>query len=179
MNEKILLHICCAPCLCYPHDLLLDEGYNITGFWFNPNIHGYGEYSKRLMALGYYVSKKKEMEFFEEEYEPELWFSRIGGLNGKRRCRECYKLRIEKAVEAARKNSIENFTTTLLYSKFQNHEDIKSLAADISAEAGIKFIYKDFRLGWKKGIDISKKMGLYRQQYCGCLFSERERTNVS
>jgi len=168
----IFMHICCAPCACYTSESLNKEGFNITGFWFNPNIHGYREYLHRKMALGYYVAKIFEMDIIEEAYDPADW---IDKLDCSDRCAGCYRLRIDKTAQTAKKHNIKKFTTTLLYSRFQKHSLIKTIGEEAAEKYGVEFVYRDFREGWKEGIALSKKFGLYRQEYCGCLFSETER----
>jgi predicted adenine nucleotide alpha hydrolase (AANH) superfamily ATPase len=172
--DSLLLHICCAPCACYPARTLWDEGFSITGYWFNPNIHGYGEYLKRLMALRSYVAKNNSLNIIEDEYEPKTWFENTIDKDRDSRCLACYKMRLERAAGAASEKGINKFSTTLLYSKFQNQGTIKALGEKIAGDSGLEFIYRDFRQGWKQGIQESKRMGLYRQDYCGCLYSEIE-----
>lgn len=178
-NNKIIMHVCCASCACYPFEVLKKEGYKVVGYWNNPNIHGYREHKKRLMTMGYYLTTNKQMELIEDKYEPEKWFESITNYTGSQRCNECYKMRLEKTAKTAKNHNIEIFTSTLLYSKYQDHDTIKKIGDKIAESFGIKFLYRDFRHGWKEGINISKKIGLYRQQYCGCIFSERERFDVS
>jgi predicted adenine nucleotide alpha hydrolase (AANH) superfamily ATPase len=91
------------------------------------------------------------------------------------RCQYCYHKRLEATAQVAKHGKFDAFTTTLLYSKFQNHKLICDIAASLSKEYGVRFYYEDFRLGWKEGIEVSKKLGMYRQQYCGCIYSERDR----
>jgi predicted adenine nucleotide alpha hydrolase (AANH) superfamily ATPase len=91
------------------------------------------------------------------------------------RCQYCYSLRIEAAAREAKKNAFDGFSTTLLQSTHQNHALIKEVGTRIAQEIGIPFYYEDFRKGWKRGVEVSKSMGLYRQQYCGCIYSEKER----
>lgn len=94
---------------------------------------------------------------------------------GHRRCEQCYRMRLDAAAAEARQQGVSLFTTSLLYSTYQKHEVIRGVAREAAQEQGIEFYYEDFRQGWRKGIAESKAMGLYRQQYCGCVFSERER----
>ncbi|MFW6173340.1 MAG: epoxyqueuosine reductase QueH [Elusimicrobiota bacterium] len=180
MNKnKLLLHICCGPCACYPFKEFERKGYKILGYWDNPNIHGYREYTKRHMALGYYAHKMNDMELVEHEYDPEKWFESISDFSKPKRCSDCYKIRIHRTAERAKQHKIKNFSTTLLYSKFQNHEEIKKICSSEAKKNELNFVYQDLRKGWKEGIKESKRMGIYRQQYCGCIFSERERYDVS
>lgn len=178
-DQNILLHICCAPCACYPVEELKSEGFKLRGYWYNPNIHGFREYSKRLMGLGYFIAKTREMNIIDSRYEVEEWFRKASSLPRERRCYSCYRMRIFKTAKKAVEVGINAFTTTLLYSKYQNHEMITDISKAAAKKNGVKFIYRDFRKGWKEGINKSKEMGLYRQQYCGCVFSEIERFNVS
>ncbi len=178
-ENRVLIHTCCAPCTCYPMDVLKKEKNEIALFWCNPNIHGYREYNKRLMTLGYYMNKFRWGKIIEMEYEPERWFNELNRFEKNARCEECYRLRLENTAVYAKRKGFNSFTTTLLYSKYQNHEKIKSVGEEISKNRGINFLYRDFRRGWKEGILLSKKLGLYRQEYCGCIFSERERYDVS
>lgn len=179
MANKILMHVCCAPCACYPFNVLKEEGFKVKGYWYNPNIHGFKEHRKRLMTLGYFLTRSKNFSIIEGEYEPGNWFKGVRNYSKPLRCESCYRIRLNATAQTARSNGFEIFTTTLLYSKFQEHSRIKKISEEISDKHKIKFLYKDFREGWKKGVKISKEMGLYRQQYCGCLFSEMERENVS
>lgn len=178
MAGKILMHTCCAPCTCSPLKVLQEDGFDVKGYWYNPNIHGLAEYKKRLMALGYFVTKSKNFTIIEDKYEPENWFKGEGDYSKPVRCEHCYRSRLNATAQTAIDNGIEIFTTTLLYSKFQDHDGIKKIGEEASDKHGVKFLYRDFREGWKEGIKISKGMGLYRQQYCGCLFSEIEQKNV-
>ncbi len=177
-DKRVLLHICCAPCSIYPVKELTGSGYSVTGYWFNPNIQGYREYSRRLMTLGYYA-RKSGLDIFEEPYNVEEWFAAAGGGISVQRCRDCYKLRIDRTAREAASRGYGFFSTTLLYSRFQDHDAVKEAAGEASARHGVEFLYEDFREGWKEGIRISRSMGLYRQQYCGCIFSEIERYDVS
>ncbi len=177
MSKHILIHTCCAPCLCYPYKILTKD-YKVTGYWYNPNIHGYREYEKRLMTAGYY-SKLTGVDLIIDDYSPSNWLKNIGDFSKEKRCVTCYRNRLEKTVLTAQKKNINFFTTTLLYSKFQDHNAIKNIGVQLSKKYKPDFFYQDFRQGWKEGINISKKLKLYRQEYCGCLLSEQERYGVS
>ncbi len=171
---KILLHICCAPCTIYPLGIIREWGHSVKGFFFNPNIHPYLEYARRLESLLNYAGiVKLELET-AEEYSLEEYFRSVL-LDVKNRCRICYKLRLESAALQAFRQGYEAFSSTLLYSKFQKHELIKELGDEVAEKIGIEFFYHDFREGWKEGVKISRELNIYRQQYCGCVFSERER----
>lgn len=171
---RLLLHICCAPCSIYPLRLLREKGWDIQGYFFNPNIHPYQEYERRLATLQEYAAQTGLPLLIAPGYDMEEFFRRVV-YREQERCRFCYAWRLEHAARTARELGATAFTSTLLYSRYQRHELIRELGAQIALEAGVAFYYEDFRLGWREGIDTSKKLGLYRQQYCGCLYSEKER----
>jgi predicted adenine nucleotide alpha hydrolase (AANH) superfamily ATPase len=171
---KILLHICCAPCAVYPVAALSEAGHQVRGFFFNPNIHPYQELSRRVAALEDYAGKTGLPIIWDRTYDLEGFLRQIV-FREQERCRFCYHLRLMAAAKVALSGKFEAFTSTLLYSKFQNHEMIRELGERVGQEMGISFYYEDFRRGWTLGVNQSKQMGLYRQQYCGCIFSERDR----
>ncbi len=171
---KVLFHICCAPCALYPYYRLREEGIEPTGFFYNPNIHPYTEYKKRLDTVKEFSLRAGLDVLYREGYDLDEFLSRIVGT-GALRCERCYRMRLEAVAAAAREKGFGAFTTSLLYSKYQKHDIIKGIAKEMAASCGIEFYYEDFRQGWREGIVESKAMGLYRQQYCGCIYSERER----
>jgi len=171
---KILLHICCGPCAIYPVEVLRASGHRVEGYFYNPNIHPYQEFLRRRDTLADYAGRVELPVLWETAYEVEEFF-RLVAFRESERCRFCYRLRLVQAARAARKGGFEAFTSTLLYSRHQKHDLIREMAQEIAAETGVAFYYEDFRRGWNEGVARSKAMGLYRQSYCGCLFSERER----
>jgi len=171
---KILLHICCAPCAIYPLKVLKEEFSEIMGLFYNPFIHPYIEFLRRLDAVKKFEKISNLKIIYKEDYDLEKFIREIVFREDKR-CLFCYKDRLELTATIAKNGNFDYFTTTLLYSKFQKHEFIKELGEEIGKRKGVKFYYKDFRVGWKEGIEESKKLNLYRQQYCGCIFSEYER----
>jgi len=171
---KVLLHLCCAPCTIYPLRELRLAGADVSGYFYNPNIHPYGEFLKRLRTLEGYA--KISLLPFDEDQSYDLEAFLRGALeHGKDRCLFCYRVRLERAFEKGIETGAEAVTTTLLYSKHQRHDDIKAIGHEFSRRFNIPFLYRDFRVGWKQGIDESKRLNMYRQQYCGCIFSEKER----
>ncbi len=176
-SQKLLIHICCAPCLCEPLRILKKDGFEITGLWSNSNIHIYTEYQKRKMTLQEY--SKGKLDIIEKEFEPKKWFKLIKDFSKDSRCKKCYEMRLKITAETAKKLGYAFFTSTLLYSIYQNHSEISRLGEELGREFEVKFLYKDFRTGWNEGILESKRLSLYRQKYCGCIFSEAERYNVS
>ncbi len=171
---KILLHICCAPCAIYPVNLLRREGHKVIGYFNNPNIHPYREWLKRAETLKEWANKEDLKVIFYEEY-PLTEFLRSICFRETHRCRICYHWRLLATAKIAKKSKFDAFTSTLLYSKFQKYELISDIGSSISKEVGIEFLEIDFREGWKEGIQRSRELGLYRQEYCGCIFSEKER----
>jgi len=171
---KILLHLCCANCGIYPFEQIREKGHEVVGYFFNPNIHPYQEYQKRLEALKQYSEKTGREVVYREEYLLEEFLRNVS-QKPEERCQYCYSLRLEATAREAKQRGFNQFSTTLLQSTHQNHQLIKETGERIAKEVGIPFYYEDFRQGWKRGVEVSKAMGLYRQQYCGCIYSEKER----
>ncbi len=171
---NVLLHICCGPCTGYTLKTLREEGHNIQGYFYNPNIHPYKEFQRRLNALEEFSGQTDLEVDYDREYGLRKFLRRVV-FNEERRCRVCYKMRLVEVVRKAKLIGAEAFTTTLLYSRYQNHEAIRQISEELADAYGIEFLYRDFREGWKEGIDMAVKMGIYRQPYCGCIYSEQER----
>jgi predicted adenine nucleotide alpha hydrolase (AANH) superfamily ATPase len=171
---KALLHICCAPCAIYPLEVLSAQGHQVRGFFFNPNIHPYQEFSRRAATLEDFARQTGLPVIWDRAYHLEE-FLRAIVFREQERCRFCYYLRLKAAARVARGGKFDAFTSTLLYSKFQDHDLIRELGIQVGQEVGVPFYYEDFRLGWAAGAEKAKKLGLYKQQYCGCIFSERDR----
>jgi predicted adenine nucleotide alpha hydrolase (AANH) superfamily ATPase len=171
---RVLLHICCAPCAIFPVSALRDEGFVAHGFFFNPNIQPYTEFKKRLETLEGWAKAEQLPLIARPDYDPESFFRQVA-FRETRRCIHCYSQRLGAAARLAKKSRFDAFTTTLLYSKQQKHDLVVSLAWEASRRYGIPFLYRDFREGWKWGQERAKALGVYRQQYCGCIYSERER----
>jgi predicted adenine nucleotide alpha hydrolase (AANH) superfamily ATPase len=171
---KILLHICCGPCVIYPLRILREMGHDVTGHFFNPNIHPYREYQRRADTLSAYAGEKRLPVIWAEDYGMEGFFRMIAGHEDDR-CRICYTLRLQETARLAKEQDFTGFTTTLLYSKFQKHDVIREVSEHLGREVDIPFVYQDFRAGWQEGVDLSREIGMYRQPYCGCIYSERDR----
>jgi predicted adenine nucleotide alpha hydrolase (AANH) superfamily ATPase len=153
---------------------------NPTGYFYNPNIYPAEEYSKRRGAVETLAKELGVEVLYEEEDDPREFFERASDddmvpLPHGPRCRGCYSLRLEKTARKARSGGFDAFTTTLLYSKYQEHDYIKEAGERIGRAYGVPFHYEDYRSGWGRGITLSKKMHLYRQKYCGCVYSIFER----
>lgn len=171
---KILLHICCAPCSIYPISILREKQMDVTGFFYKHNIHPYTECLKRRDTLEAYASKIGLRVIDQKGYDLE-GFLRNVVFREIDRCEYCYHDRLRSTALMAKRGKFNYFTTSLLYSKFQKHERIKTIGESVGRSVGVPFFYHDFRIGWKEGIDTSKHLRMYRQQYCGCIYSEKER----
>lgn len=144
------------------------------GYFYNPNIHPYSEFKKRLQTLENYSKIAMLPLYVDRSYDLEMFLK--GALErGDDRCLFCYRVRLEAAYEKAVESGADAVTTTLLYSKHQHHDDIRAVGEELSRSNGIPFLYEDFRKGWKEGITQSQSLNMYRQNYCGCIFSERDR----
>ena len=174
---NLLLHMCCGPCSCYPVKVLREQGIEPTGYFFNPNIHPYKEWDMRLKAAEEFAARSEMKIITDKHYLLRDFLRRALAAeqaeNG--RCRMCYTWRLEETARYAAENGFDAFTSTLFYSIYQQHELMKETAEHFARVYGVKFHYEDFRPGWQEGIDMSVEMGLYRQPYCGCIFSEEER----
>ena len=175
MARRILLHICCGPCSIYPVRRLQEQGFEVTGLYYNFNIHPAQEYIRRregakevAAGMGFKLICR------DEDYNPETYLRSVA-FREENRCFLCYQLRLSRVLSIAGNGGFDFFSSTLLYSRFQKHDLICSLAADMAGSGKVRFWREDFRLGWQEGIDLSKKWGIYRQQYCGCVYSEFER----
>jgi epoxyqueuosine reductase len=172
--QRILLHTCCGPCTIYPLRRLREQDWSVHGFFFNPNIHPYQEFTKRLEALQVLAKTEELPLIVRQDYDLEEFLRQVA-FREQNRCLYCYSSRLEAVARTAKKSGFDAFTTSLLYSRHQKHELAVSLAQEASRKYGIQFYYEDFRAGWKEGQEAAKRIGLYRQQYCGCIYSERDR----
>lgn len=171
---KLLMHICCAPCAIFPLRKLRESSHEVMGFFYNNNIHPYTEYLRRQNTLVQYAEDINLKLILSERYDLE-GFLRAVAFRESERCRHCYYDRLRTSALMAKRGKFEAFTSTLLYSKFQKHELIRSIGEAVGHEIGIPFWYEDFRPGWQEGIETSKTLAMYRQQYCGCIYSEKDR----
>jgi predicted adenine nucleotide alpha hydrolase (AANH) superfamily ATPase len=173
---KILLHVCCGPCTVYPLHVLRQQGHEVTGWFYNPNIHPYKEFRRRIVALEDFARQKNFSVDIDRTYGLRDFLRRVVFHEERQeRCALCYDLRLLPTAERAATQGFAAFTSTLLYSKYQNYELLQSKGHALATQFGISFFDHDFREGWQQGIDESIAMGLYRQPYCGCIYSEQER----
>jgi hypothetical protein len=178
---KILMHVCCAPCFCYPSRALKKE-HELTGYWYNPNIQPYSEYLRRLETLKIFEKLENMHVIYNEEYNIHDWLKKattVDELDNVKRCEFCYMQRLSKVAKYAKDQNFDTFSTSLLYSPYQKHEIVKELGEKMALKYDIKFYYEDFRDHYKEGQEIAKSLKLYRQKYCGCLFSEFCKINSS
>lgn len=168
---KLLLHTCCAPCFLGCFDALRCDG--LVAYFYNPNIHPFREFAKRLRA----------MEVSAERYGVELVAMKDYGLEeflgvvgwGEGRCERCYRLRLERSFELAHQRGFDAITTTLLSSPYQRREAIQRIGGELGERWGIEFLMPNLTGCHEKGVELARRFSLYRQQYCGCIFSEYER----
>lgn len=173
---RLLLHTCCGPCAVYPLEVLRQEPGigELTGFFFNPNIQPYTEWKARREALAGYARDAGLNMIFDEDYLLEEFIRGVVNREGER-CGFCYAMRLRRTAEAAAANNFEAFSTTLLVSPYQKHGLIREIGLDVAKETGVEFIYRDFRPGYRGAAERSRELGMYRQKYCGCIYSEKER----
>lgn len=171
---KVLLHTCCGPCSIYPVQVLRDEGMDVMGFFYRHNIHPFTECMRREETLREYAEAIDLKVIWQEGYELETFLQKAAFREGDR-CKICYYERLRATALLAKRGKFAAFSSTLLYSKFQNHERIRKTGEALAKKIGVPFLYRDFREGWQEGIRISKEREMYRQQYCGCIYSEKDR----
>lgn len=196
-GKKLLLHSCCAPCSSYVL-VYLSTFFDITVFYYNPNISEEIEYEKRVQEQKRFIESFHEVmktegkeqtgeyypiSFLEGIYEPKVFYEAVKGLEqlreGGERCVKCFELRLRKTAEIACQKGFDYFTTTLSISPMKNATSLNTIGEAIAAENDQKtsFLYSDFKKkdGYKQSIALSKEYNLYRQDYCGCVFSKRSR----
>ena len=171
---NILLHICCANCAIVPTKYLRSAAHQVTGYFFNHNIHPYQEYRRRQEAVQDFARASDLSVIYQDAYLLEDFLAEVAA-DPSSRCAYCYQSRLQEVARLAAANGYQGFSTSLLYSRYQNHNLIRELGEELGRLFGVDFIYEDFRTGWQEGIATSKSMGLYRQQYCGCIYSEKDR----
>lgn len=182
-KDKIILHACCAICSAYPVSYLIDAGYSVTVYFYNPNIYPESEYQKRLEAERT-LCRHFGVELIEGEYDKESFYACAKGLEDEpekgKRCIECFKLRLEQTAKFAKEKGFENFTTSIVISPHKNFNLLSSLGKDIAERYNLNYLDIDFKKkdGFLKTNKISKSLGLYRQNYCGCEYGLRQMANT-
>ena len=166
------MHTCCAPCSIYCIDSLREEGIEPVVYWYNPNIHPYVEYKARRDTLKEYTKNINVNAIFEDEYGLVNFCKNVLDDLGNRCKNYCYKVRLEQTAKFAKEYGFDTITTTLLVSPYQKHDILKEQGEEIAKKYGLNFLYRDFRVGFKEGQAKARKLGMYMQKYCGCIFSE-------
>ncbi|MFH1836824.1 MAG: epoxyqueuosine reductase QueH [Candidatus Omnitrophota bacterium] len=174
---KILLHICCGICAAAAAEQLLCGGHKITGFFYNPNIHPEDEYLRRLDAVKK-VADEFSFELIEGPYDRQRWFEMVKGKaydpEGGERCDLCFRMRLEKTYVFAKKNDFNAFTTTITAGPMKDAVKVNCIGNDVGEDFFIPSNFKK-RDGFKMAVEKAKDMNLYRQHYCGCVYSQEER----
>lgn len=180
-TPSLLLHACCAPCSSAVLERLA-EHFHITVFYYNPNISPETEYQKRVEEEKRLLTEmplKNPVSFLEGKYAPERFFEMAWGMEGEpeggARCMKCYALRLRETAERAREDGFDFFTTTLSVSPYKNAQKLNEIGAAMAKEYGVPYLYSDFKKkgGYQRSIELSRQYGLYRQNYCGCVYSMR------
>jgi predicted adenine nucleotide alpha hydrolase (AANH) superfamily ATPase len=178
VRKTLLLHCCCAPCTTHPLQLLRDA-YVVTAFFYNPNIHPAAEYRKREDEIGRFA-RRWDFPLVTGPYEDAAWFRRMAGTEdtpeGGERCERCYRMRLDRTARLAAERGFDLFGTTLSISPHKKADTINGIGRDLADSYGVAFFKADFkkRDGFKIGCRISREEGLYRQDYCGCVYSRGE-----
>lgn len=179
----LLLHSCCAPCSSYVLEYL-SKYFKITVFYYNPNIYPESEYTKRILEQQMLIDDMETrfpVSFLAGNYEKEKFYKMAEGLEyvkeGGERCFKCYALRLEEAAKVAKEGGFDYYTTTLSISPMKNSEKLNQIGKAIGEKYGVEYLQSDFKKknGYKRSVELSKEYGLYRQDYCGCIFSKMER----
>jgi predicted adenine nucleotide alpha hydrolase (AANH) superfamily ATPase len=171
---SLLLHTCCAPCATYCTEDWQQKGMEVTSFWYNPNIHPFTEHQRRLETLQEFAQQTKLPLIVSEGYDVINYFQAVVG-HERERCSYCFRLRLSMTALIAKLRGFDAFTTTLLISPYQKHELLKGVGEEIARKEGVDFLYEDLRNGYSESHRMSQELDLYRQKYCGCLYSEWER----
>ncbi|MDP3488487.1 MAG: epoxyqueuosine reductase QueH [Bacillota bacterium] len=171
---RILLHTCCGPCSTYVAKALHESGHDVTGYFYNPNIHPYTEYLKRKENAEKWAQAAGVPLLVDSGYDVAAWMGEVY-KDLPNRCEGCYRSRLDPAAKIAKQQSFDAFTTTLLISPYQQHEKIRQVGEEVAEAMHIPFFYEDFRPHFNETYGLSREYDLYRQHYCGCVFSEYER----
>lgn len=185
ITPTLLLHSCCAPCSSYVLEYL-SEYFSVTVLYYNPNIFPEDEYLYRIKEQEKLIKAlpvKNKVSFIATDYTPDDFYSRIKGheqdKEGGERCFICYELRLREAARYAFEGKFDYFTTTLSISPMKNASKLNEIGGLISKEYGVEYLFSDFKKknGYKRSVELSKEYGLYRQNYCGCVYSSLESAN--
>lgn len=173
MKNRLLLHVCCAPCMTVTEPYLSEQGFETTAFFHNPNIHPWREWKRRLDTLEEWVSQTGTPLMVDRSYPLEENVSML--MRSDPRCAACFAGRLSMAACKAVECGYESFSTTLMLSPYADHALLRAAGEEASARSGARFVYTDLRHLYRRSVEVSRAAGLYRQPYCGCIFSERDR----
>lgn len=173
-TAELLLHCCCGPCSLASTKRLLETGQRPTLYYANPNIHPYREYEARRAGLQTVARLRGLPLLLEPSYDPEEYFRRVNGRE-EERCRRCYELRLGRAAAKAMELGLPAFSTTLLISPYQDRDLLLETGTRLAGQYGLAFIAADWRADFRASQAEARELGIYRQKYCGCLYSEKER----
>lgn len=177
-KDKVVIHTCCGICSGYPISLLKDMGYQVIAYFYNPNIYPKEEYQKRLEAE-ITLCNHLDCELIIGDYETDLYYEKVAGLENEpekgKRCDKCFELRLLKTAKLAKEKGIQNITTSMVISPHKNFQKLTLIGENIANEYGLDYLAIDFKKkdGFLKTNKISRDLGLYRQNYCGCKFAQR------
>ena len=174
MTASVLVHICCAHCAAYTMAFWKNQNYQVEAFWYNPNIHPEEEYYHRLKATQTLLEEEGLPIIISPDYQPSTYFDSVGSQK-ENRCRRCFRLRLGQTARKAMELGFSAFTSSLLISPHQEHDNILLIGDELAETNGIVFLYSDLRRRYSDSRVMTKHRGLYRQEYCGCEFSKQER----
>lgn len=181
---RLLLHSCCAPCSSYVIEYL-SQFFSLTVFYYNPNISREEEYKKRVQEQKRFIQEfpaKNKVDFIEGDYDTDSFYSTVKGLEkckeGGERCFKCYELRLRKTAQLAKELSFDYFTTTLSISPLKNSVKLNEIGQQLGEEFEVPYLLSNFKKkeGYKRSIQLSKEYNLYRQNYCGCIYSQNQQS---
>jgi predicted adenine nucleotide alpha hydrolase (AANH) superfamily ATPase len=173
-GKRLLLHICCGPCSTYSIQRLRGLGFEVTGLWYNPNIHPFAEHERRRACMQAYATEIA-LPMIWEAYEMPAYFRAVAGHETfGERCAICYRLRLERTAQIAQQQGFDAFTTTLLISPYQQQALIRHIGEELASQYGVSFYFENLRRGWSERGHMAREHGMYQQRYCGCIYSEWE-----
>lgn len=174
-GRTLLLHICCGPCSTASIEQLRRQGFAVSGFWYNPNVHPQAEHDRRRECAEDYAQRVSLPLIHWHDYDMPAFFRAVAGHESHgERCAICYRLRLECTARVARDRGFEFFSTTLLISPYQQQALIRKVGEELGQLHGVDFYFENLRKGWSERGRLSRELGLYQQRYCGCLYSEWE-----
>ncbi len=180
-RPRLLLHTCCGPCSSYVLEYL-SQYFAITVYYYNPNIDTAHEHALRIQEQAALIDKMHlDVQFVGVEYEPKIYYQAVKGLENEReggkRCDVCFMLRLEKSAQYAKEHGFDYFTTSLSISPLKNSQKLNNIGKILEEKYGVRYLESDFkkRGGYQRSVVLSKKYNMYRQDYCGCIFSKNER----